>query len=222
MLRPVLLSIAISLLAQACSGVPYYYEKSYTSLLDPRADFLLPPPDEPEFAFVADMVTSEKKMLKDGFVMLGYSQQISPQYGGRIAQRNATSWGRKLGATKVLQLKPIERGNSNRYFLATYWAKAKNFIFGAFYDDLSASLEEKLGFQDGVLVKSVVDGSPAKKADIRQGDLILLFNDQIIEDTSTLDDLIKTHAGKEVTLSIWSLDNGETISVSVQLNPYRQ
>jgi len=63
---------------------------------------------------------------------------------------------------------------------------------------------EKLKKPEGALVASVSKNSPADKAGIKAGDIILEFDEQIIDTMRTLPKLVaQTKVGKKVTLRIW-------------------
>lgn len=214
--KKIILMISI-LFISACSGVSYYYKNSYTKLVDPKADFLVQYEGKPKYTLVDNMSQWEEKMLKDGYIMLGYSQQVGPQ-GTGFAEKNSVKWGSILKAERVLHNVPVEKSFNNRYFLATYWAKAKGFILGAYFEDMDKEVAEKAGFRKGALIKEIVKDSPADKAQLRRGDLVMLFNDEPVLDASVMEKLVKKHAGETVMLSIWSLDNGEAIKLEVKLN----
>ncbi len=55
---------------------------------------------------------------------------------------------------------------------------------GITMEELNSQLSEYFGVKDGVLVKSVVDGSAAAKAGIKAGDVITTFNGNHVYDTS--------------------------------------
>lgn len=64
----------------------------------------------------------------------------------------------------------------------------------------------------GIYINEVVKDSPAEKAGLKQGDIIVGFNQKSVE---TIDDLINilsyTRAGEEINLITNVLDNGEYI-----------
>jgi serine protease Do len=75
---------------------------------------------------------------------------------------------------------------------------------------------EKLEKPEGALVASVSEGSPAEKAGIKAGDIILEFDDKRIDTMRTLPKLVaQTEVGKKVILKIWR--NQKLISKKVLL-----
>ncbi len=75
---------------------------------------------------------------------------------------------------------------------------------------------EKLEKPEGALVASVSEGSPADKAGIKGGDIILEFDGKRIDKMRTLPKLVaQTQVGKKVILKIWR--NNKLISKKVLL-----
>ena len=63
---------------------------------------------------------------------------------------------------------------------------------------------EKLEKPEGALVASVSENSPAAKAGIKAGDIILEFDDKRVDTMRTLPKLVaQTEVGKKVTLKVW-------------------
>ena len=75
---------------------------------------------------------------------------------------------------------------------------------------------EKLKNPEGALVASVAENSPADKADIQAGDIILEFDGKKVDTMRTLPKLVaQTEVGKKVVLKIWR--NRKLISKKVLL-----
>ena len=75
---------------------------------------------------------------------------------------------------------------------------------------------EKLEKPEGALVASVSEGSPAAKAGIKNGDIILEFDGKKIDTMRTLPKLVaQTEVGKKVTVKIWR--NQQLLSKKVLL-----
>lgn len=80
-------------------------------------------------------------------------------------------------------------------------------------EDLRRGLDLK---RDGLLVNDVEDDSPADRAGIRKGDVILSFNSRSISDPAELRQLVRqTDAGRTVAISVWR--DGERRSIDVKL-----
>jgi S1-C subfamily serine protease len=65
-------------------------------------------------------------------------------------------------------------------------------------------------------VSAVIQGSPAFKANILDGDIIIQIADQPVSDHQELSDYYVAHAGQKVTMKL--IRNGQTLDVDVQLN----
>ena len=63
---------------------------------------------------------------------------------------------------------------------------------GVSIQDVTSDLAEEFGVKDlkGALVSRVMKGSPADKAGIKQGDVILQFNGKVVEDTGHLRNMV--------------------------------
>ena len=80
------------------------------------------------------------------------------------------------------------------------------------------SYEEKrsAGIERGAIVKSIQDGTPAQKAGVQVGDIVVKFNDKIVEDDSNLRDLISRTAPNQRVDIVVKRDGGEkTLSVTL-------
>src|SRR5512143_2417886 len=76
---------------------------------------------------------------------------------------------------------------------------------GVSIQDVTSDLAEEFGVKDlkGALVSGVMKGSPAEKAGIKQGDVILEYNGKTVEDTGHLRNMVsQTPIGSKVKVSI--------------------
>jgi len=213
----VLVGVAAPLLLAACAN-PLHYGWSYVPLHDPHDAMFAEPGREIEYREVKDaeeMVQAEREYFRKGYVMVGYSNMYSPQLV-LIAPGAARNWAERVGASAVLH----QYGDG--HYLATFWAKPRQFEFGAYYsDDLPpdarAALEDALHFTQGVIVRAVVDGSPAFDAGVRPGDLLISLDGQRIAGAAALDGMLRARAGSTVTLAVWSMQDGVPRPVPVAL-----
>jgi serine protease Do len=76
---------------------------------------------------------------------------------------------------------------------------------GVSIQDVTADLAEEFGVKDlkGALVSGVMKGSPAEKSGIRQGDVILQYDDKMVEDTGHLRNMVsQTPIGSTVKIKL--------------------
>lgn len=205
------------LLVSGCAN-PLHYGWSYVPLHDPHDAMFAEPGREIDYREVGDakeMVQAEREYFRRGYVMVGYCNMYSPQLV-LIAPGAARNWGERIGASAVLH----QYGDG--HYLATYWAKPRGFVLGAYYaDDLPAdlrsALKDSLHYAQGVIVRAVVEGSPAFEAGVRPGDLLISLDGQRIADAAALDGMLRAHAGATVTLTVWSMLQGAPRPVPVAL-----
>lgn len=88
---------------------------------------------------------------------------------------------------------------------------------GVYSQDLTRSLREGMGYQgDGALVNRVVDGSPADKAGLRQGDVIVRYNNRLVDDAADLTDLVRaSRPGQRVALLVHRDGSNRSINVTL-------
>lgn len=94
---------------------------------------------------------------------------------------------------------------------------------GVSFQQMDKDLAESFGLSQpkGALVAEVMEDSPAAKAGLKSGDIILKFNDQLIASASDLPHLVGfTKPGTEVKLEV--LRAGKTQSVSVKVGELAQ
>lgn len=93
--------------------------------------------------------------------------------------------------------------NVNRYdYLAGYWVKRRPPLLGVLPRDLTAEERKQLGTNKGLFVHVVVKNSPAFKADLFRGDVILKIDDEDVQDVKEFLEVIKNREGKKVLLTI--------------------
>jgi len=80
-----------------------------------------------------------------------------------------------------------------------------------------------LGKQQGALIASVEKDSPADKAGLQVGDVILRFNDKAVAQSSDLPRLVgNTKPGTKATLHVWRNGAGKDLNVTVGEMPEEQ
>jgi len=108
--------------------------------------------------------------------------------------------------------------NRNTFF-ASYWVKQdiSKMKLGIRYAALTDEQRRKLERNTGVVVAVVVKGTPAFKANLLEGDVLLKINGADIIDTPGLSGQLTALAGQSVTFDLLRGDQPRTLSV--QLNP---
>jgi serine protease Do len=134
--------------------------------------------------------------------VVGVNTAIATESGGYMGVGFAIpSNSAKLVMDQLLKFGKVERG-----------------LLGVKIQDLNEALAKSFGRTDtsGALVAQVVPESPAEKAGIKTGDIILEFNGQPVGGASELKNLVgQTKPGSTSDLKIWR--NKKTIDVKVKL-----
>ena len=99
--------------------------------------------------------------------------------------------------------------------------RAKNCCayMGVFMEELSVRTREKLKYpyKTGILIASVVPGSPAEKAGLMADDIVYLFNGIKVEETGQLADLVqKQEVGDKVPLVVYRDGDEKKLSVILE------
>ena len=100
---------------------------------------------------------------------------------------------------------------------ATYWRKMTTPIFGAAVQDLTDALKQQLETNQGLVVRAVVIDSPAFKADLLKGDILLTMNGQPMPSAQRFYETIAQQAGKPVTFTV--LRGDKRMDRTITLNP---
>ncbi|MGC8660855.1 MAG: PDZ domain-containing protein [Desulfomonilaceae bacterium] len=91
-------------------------------------------------------------------------------------------------------------------------------MLGVNIQDLNESLAKSFGrdSKDGALVSKIIKNSPAEMANLKQGDIILKFNDQPVSEAATLKNMIQGEkAGASVNLVIFR--KGQFVNITTKL-----
>jgi serine protease Do len=89
---------------------------------------------------------------------------------------------------------------------------------GVSIQDVTSDLADEFGVKDlkGALVSSVMKGSPAEKAGIRQGDVILQYNGRLVEDTGHLRNMVsQTPIGTTVKVRLFRKKKEVEVEVAI-------
>ncbi|MEX3791292.1 PDZ domain-containing protein [Paraburkholderia sp. BR14374] len=117
------------------------------------------------------------------------------------------------GTTTNIVPMTVHRAN----YYAGYWVKQKPAVPGVVFNPLTPEQHRAIGTNSGLLVRVVVIGSPAYKADIFKGDYVMAIDGEPTGDPASAAQLLKAHAGQVAKISI--LRDGNAISKDVQLAP---
>ena len=91
--------------------------------------------------------------------------------------------------------------------------------FGVSIQEMTPELAKSFGLKDkkGALVAEVVTGSPAEKAGIQQGDVIMEFDGKEVADSQELPRMVaSTPVGKSVNVKLWR--NGKALDQQVKIS----
>ncbi len=98
------------------------------------------------------------------------------------------------------------------------YGHARRGWLGVRIQQVTPDIAESLGLKDssGAMVAGVNDGGPADKAKIKNGDVILKFNNQDVKEMKNLPRIVaETPIGKEVPVSVWRDGKPITLQAAV-------
>ena len=98
----------------------------------------------------------------------------------------------------------------------TFWRKERPAILGVQTDVLPEEMRRQLQRNTGALVKVVMDDSPAFRANILAGDVVIAVDDTPIISPQQFHDTMPQFSGKRVVVTI--LRGGEEKKIEVQMN----
>lgn len=87
---------------------------------------------------------------------------------------------------------------------------------GVVIQDITPGITEAIGVKEGIIVAQVLKGSPADKAGLRVGDIIVKLNGRKLEDVRDLQlSIMKTKPGTEVVLTV--IREGKEVDIRVKV-----
>lgn len=108
----------------------------------------------------------------------------------------------------------------NRYeYDATFWRKGRPSIFGVHPQALPDEMRKSLQRNTGALVKLVIDDSPAFRANVLAGDVVIALDDIPILSPQQLLDLLPRYAGKRTVVTVLRDRVERRIEVQLNANP---
>lgn len=153
--------------------------------------------------------SDHRKLAAKGSVLIGTGYFPGTQADARAA---AIEQGQAVGAESVLLYAPAGATASGDW-VATYYVRFQ-LPFGATFRDLRES-ERRAHGASGVVLGSIVSGTPASRANLITGDIVLKFDGKAIAGRSAFQDLLRSRAGHPATLTL--VRNGETLERVVRL-----
>ena len=172
-----------------------------------------PPPQNATIESARD--GAEARLAAQGYVRIGHGRFPIERIGREReadaraeAQRQAVA----AGAERVLLAPP--RDGTDAAWIADYYVRFR-LPFGASFRDLRDSERATLGAQGGVAIGAVVNGTPASRANLLTGDVVLALDGKPIIDRADFQQQLKRNAGHAVTLTL--VRNGETLRRGVRL-----
>jgi hypothetical protein len=165
-----------------------------------------PPPAQPEIVEGHSLAADETRLRTQSYIHIGTSRFAASDSD---AHEKAERQGRSVGADRLI-FYPATAGD----VVVAYYVRFK-LPFGATFRDLRPAEMSELGTGGGVAIGSVVDDSPASRANLLTGDIVLKCDDKAIIDRADFQNRLRAKAGHPVTLTI--VRNGETIQRVVRL-----
>ncbi|MEO8011351.1 MAG: PDZ domain-containing protein [Dokdonella sp.] len=170
-----------------------------------------PAPVRPQIVVGKNTIGDQRALAARGFVHVG-SARYAVDDG--MAERNAIELATRIAADQVLLYPAHESASASSEYLAMYYVRFK-LLFGATFRNLTATERTALDGATGVEIGSIVGGTPAAQANLIAGDMVTLFNGKPFRDRVEFQELLKSHAGKPVTLTLRR--NGLSMDRVVQL-----
>jgi hypothetical protein len=100
---------------------------------------------------------------------------------------------------------------------AIFWRKLKPGVLGAYFVPIPDNLRSQLQRNSGALITAVVDDSPAFKANLLRGDVIIEMANEPVATPQQLFDLIRANAAQTVPITL--IRGGAIKVLHVHLNP---
>ncbi len=215
-----LLLIAVGLQTGCTTMQTTYFRSSYQQVENPGNPALAPYSGESRFQQVSNMADSAADMYNDGYVMLGYSQFISPLFTS-LAPGYATKYASVLGAEYAVMETPQPGASNLHSYLVTYWSRIRpeTATVGAYVQELPDDLLDRLGQEFNVVhVRAVIPGTPASAAGLKRDDVVLAINGLRVESLRAFNGFIKRAEGEEAIVSVSRF--GKPLDVTIDLrNP---
>ena len=163
----------------------------------------------------ANDADAEVRLTSQGYVRIGRSHfpvGVIDRGAEADARTAALRQATAIGADRVLLTPP--GSSEDATWIADYYVRFK-LPFGATFRDLRAQELATLGATGGVAIGTVVDGTPASRANLIPGDYVIAIDGKAIGNRADFQDRLKRSTGRAVTLTV--IRNGETLQRVVKL-----
>ena len=180
-----------------------------------------------ENSLTAGVVSAKSRSLPgDGYVpFIQTDVAVNPgnsggplfDMNGNVIGINSQIYSRSGGYMGISFAIPIDEASRVVEQLRTAGRVIRGRI-GVAIQSVNQSLAQSFGLAkpEGALVSSVADNSPAARAGIRPGDVILAWNGKTIDDSAELPGLVAdTPPGKHATVKLWRNGAEQTLGVTV-------
>lgn len=168
-----------------------------------------PPPAVPGLAEGGDPLGDRNRLAAQGLTQIGSFR--FPATDADTARQLALAGARDVGAEQVLLYAPRAPGEEWR---ANCFVRFQ-LLFGATFRDLGPDERERIGTRGGVAIGTVIAATPAARANLRPGDVVLVLDGEPVAGRAQFGALLRQHAGRDVTLVL--LRNGESLDRVVRL-----
>ena len=149
-----------------------------------------------------------RRLAAKGLVSIGTGYFPGPEPEARAA---AIEQGQLVGAEHILFYPPSGEGDD---WIAIYHVRFQ-LPFGATFRDLRAGERNVVAGAGGVVLGSIVGGTPASRANLLSGDIVVKCDGKAIADRGAFQAMLRSRAGHPVTLTL--VRNGETLARVVRL-----
>ena len=166
-----------------------------------------PAPAAPVLEAGKERDSEHRNLANKGLVLIGTGYFPGTRDDAGAA---AIEQGQAVGAERILLYAPASADGD---WVATYYVHFQ-LPFGATFRDLRESERKSYG-ANGVVLGSIVNGTPASRANLITGDIVLKLDGKAIAGRSAFQDLLRSRAGHPVELTL--VRNGETRKRVVRL-----
>ena len=158
-------------------------------------------------------IHSGKPVIGEAPMTLPNMQTANTQIMGNVG--NTPISGSAITTTYGTQTTYIPYALELNDYVIVFLAKIKSRI-GIYYNDLTSEDKKQIGSNKGVVVKSLIKGSPAFEADIIDGDIIKKLNGAEVIDAEQFGKLLDENNENKISLTF--IRGGKEMTKTIQLN----